>query len=148
MTNEEKELFNEKISGLGKLINAQFETVHEKLNSIENQAMKTNGRINRAEENIEGIQKKLNDAIIERNNMFYAHTYNCPNAKDIGVCRTKLEKIEKDLEDTMFFVRHPKLFIAIISAIVILSVATFIQSNSWVKNIVHPTQTTELVQKK
>lgn len=45
MTKAEHELFDEKFKGLATLVNAQFTNVHEKLEKIQEQTTKTNGRV-------------------------------------------------------------------------------------------------------
>jgi len=45
LTKDERELFEEKFRGIISLMNAQFDNVNDKLERIEGQTIKTNGRV-------------------------------------------------------------------------------------------------------
>lgn len=98
MTKDEKELIDEKFKVLHTLLNARFENVEDRLERIESQTTKTNGRVNELE------KKEL------------THTLNCPQA-------VKIDDINKKLEDVYFVAKYPKLFIG---GVVVVSVITFI----------------------
>lgn len=49
MTNDERELFDERFKSLTTLMNSQFINVNDKLESIEEQTKKTNGRVTELE---------------------------------------------------------------------------------------------------
>jgi len=99
MTKEEKELFNEKFAGLHSLINARFENVEDRLERIENQTTKTNGRVTSLEE------KEL------------THIITCPNVP-------KIEKLNEELAEYKMIKKYPKLGIAVIAGAVLIFIAT------------------------
>jgi hypothetical protein len=49
MNKQDLDLINSKFEGLGHLINSQFTNVHDKLEQIEKQTTRTNGRVNELE---------------------------------------------------------------------------------------------------
>ena len=92
----------EKFIGLGKLVNAQFETVHERLDGIEKQTIKTNSRVN-----------KLEDGEAELKELISTHAGSCPAMGNI-------DKINENLQEYNFFKKYPKLAILIVSVAVIM----------------------------
>jgi hypothetical protein len=102
----------EQIKGLTTLVNAHFQNVHERLDKI-------NGSVGEHEQ-------KIQEALIERaqNREEQRH-----HITTLCECKYKLEKIEKNMEDLGFSIRHPKLFVAILVTIVILTLGTFIDNN-------------------
>lgn len=93
MTKEEKELFDERINGLGKLINAQFVNVHDKLDNIEKQTIKTNNRVTHLEDEVGDLKINAIESYIK-----------CP-------LKPKVEKIETNLLEYNMFKKYPKFFI-------------------------------------
>jgi hypothetical protein len=93
----------EKFTGLSKLINARFENVDDRLERIEEQTKKTNGRVNYLEEKE------------------YTHYTTCPNS-------VKIDSIYKELDEYRFILKYPKLFVGAIVIIVILTLSTFVRS--------------------
>jgi len=91
----------EKVEGLGKLVNAQFDTVHDRLDRIETQTTTTNHRVNELEEDVSVLKEKLT-----------LHPIECSKAKDI-------EALKDDLIEYKFFKRHPTWTIIIIAFFVI-----------------------------
>lgn len=67
-----KELFNEKLSGLTTLMNAQFNNVNEQLQEINEHVQKTNGRV------LDLEKKEI------------SHIINCPNI-------SKIQSLENDV---------------------------------------------------
>lgn len=102
----------EKINGLDTLIKSKFEETHSRLDKI-------NGRVNKHEEII-------NEALVERSkNREEQRQSLCK----IDKIEEKIESIENEFEDLGFFIRNPKLFIAILVVIVLLTLATFLNNN-------------------
>ena len=99
----------EKFIGLGKLVNAQFETVHERLDGIEKQTIKTNSRVNKLEDNERDIKELIT-----------THAGSCPALKNI-------EDIKDNLQEYNFFKKYPKLALLIISVAVIMVVMSAYQ---------------------
>lgn len=124
---------SEQIIGLSNMMNAQFKEVHTRLDKI-------NGKVGKHEE-------QITEALIERaGNRQEQKKYNetlCENKTKLGKIEEKIEKIDNDFSDVSFFIRHPKLFFAGISIIVILTLATFLTNNPLkvFDNIKSPTQT-------
>jgi hypothetical protein len=108
MTKDEKLLIDEKFHGLASLINARFENVEDRLERIEGQTTKTNGRVSALEE------KEL------------THIITCPNVP-------KIEKINEELAEYKMFKKYPKMGLAIIAAAVIMFLITTFNSVEKVK---------------
>lgn len=71
---------DERFEGLSHLFNAHFDAVHDKLDAIEKQTIKTNGRVTVLEGKVDTVEKDL-----------LTHPINCNQAKEIS-------KISKDVE--------------------------------------------------
>lgn len=99
-------------------LDERFKGINDKLDRIEEHVKVTNGRVTRLEDEKLKLQHYID-----------THPVTCPNLDKIKDATNRIDILEKKLEDAMFFVRHPKLFIAGISLIVILSIATFLTNN-------------------
>lgn len=118
MSKQELELIEEKFKGLASLINARFENVEDRLDEIKTHVERTNGRVTE-------LEKKERE---------YAHIVdtrhiNCPNLNLMNSCHDKIEKMDEKLQDLNFFLRHPKLFIAGMTVIILLTLVTFLNNN-------------------
>ena len=102
----------EKIEGLTKLMNAQFENMEDKLDAIHNQAVLTNSRVTKLEDHKEKFQHYVD-----------THPGTCPNLETIKQTQGNLSSLEKKLEDVNFFIRHPK--ISLIAAVLIVVFTAF-----------------------
>lgn len=89
-----------RFEGLTKIMSAQFINVHDKLDSIERQTFKTNGRVTE-------LEAKES-----------THVINCPIATDV-------KKINEDLEEYRMIKRYPKIVIMIISIFVLTTIYGF-----------------------
>ena len=132
MTPDERELFDEKLKGIVTLINARFENVDTKLDQIHTEAKRTNSRVTHLEEYKEYAQGVIATRVTQ---------------DMVQACHTKIENMEKSLEDVKFFTRHPKLFVAGFVLIVILTLATFIESNPLKAFYNEPEKTEQVVPK-
>lgn len=81
MTQDEKDLIEEKLRSLHIQINAEFETAHSKLNDIFEQTKKTNGRVTKLEDKVQVLE--MNDA---------THALKCPQAEKIKVLEKDVQK--------------------------------------------------------
>jgi hypothetical protein len=113
MTKDERELLDEKFKGLTTLVNAQFTNVHERLDKIEAQTSKTNGRVTELE------KKEL------------THILNCPQTEKINI-------INEELTEYKMFKKYPKIGLAIVAAAVILFLITTFDSIEKVKKVSTP----------
>jgi len=113
MTNDERLLIEEKFSGLTHLINARFETIEDRLERIEEQTTKTNGRVTSLE------HKEL------------THIQNCPMSP-------KIEKINEELAEYKMFKKYPKIALALIAGAVLLFLITTFESIEKVKKASTP----------
>jgi len=130
MSQSEFQLLQEQIKGLGHLVNAQFESVHERLDKI-------NGKVAKHDEQIQ-------EALIER-------AKNREEQKQVKEyveesCE-RVEAIEKSLGEYNMIMKYPKLFIAGFVLIVILTLATFIESNPLKAFYNEPEKTEQVVPK-
>lgn len=98
----------EKFEGMGKLINAHFINLDERLEKIEIQTTKTNGRVTELEHE------------------FISHPINCPQGQ-------KIEELNKTMEDVKFFVKYPKLAVAIASVFIMIFLGSAIAFYSGLK---------------
>jgi tetrahydromethanopterin S-methyltransferase subunit G len=147
MSDTEYNVVSEQIKGLTTLINAQFMEVHSRLDKI-------NGKVGKHDEQIQEalIERAKNRE--EQKNMIPVHINSCPNLSEIRGCRIKIENVEErfeqleqKLEDGLFILKYPKLFIAGLAIIVILTIGTFLSNNPLkaYDNFVHPKPQTEQV---
>lgn len=104
MTQDERRYMEEKFSGFASLMNAHFENVEDRLDRIEEQTKKTNGRVSE----------------LEKSDL--THFSRCPQT-------AKIELINKELEEYRMMKKYPKLFIAGVVIVVLLSLATFLTNN-------------------
>lgn len=103
MTQPEKDLIDEKFRGIASLMNAHFENVDEKLERIENQTVKTNGRVTELE------KKEL------------IHLAECPAMPEI-------QAIKDDLAEYRFFKKYPKIAIGIVFVLIMSFGITIFQT--------------------
>jgi predicted RNase H-like nuclease (RuvC/YqgF family) len=101
----------------------------ETTNDIKVQTTKTNNKVIHLEEDLTDLENEV------EKDMEWAHnivdnrtTTSCPNLKAISDSAKKIETLEDGLKDVNFFVRHPKLFLGVLVVLVILSIASIIQS--------------------
>lgn len=118
MSADELKYIEEKFKGLTSLMNARFENVDDKLDEINNHVQVTNGRVTE-------LEKKERE---------YAHIIdtrhiNCPNLGLMNSCQDKINKMEEKFQDLNFFLRHPKIFIAGMTIVIVLTLATFLNDN-------------------
>ena len=109
--NDYRDLLNEKFSRVYAQMDANFDLIHEKLKNIEDQTKKTNGRVNKLEDEVEII--KLNEK---------DHLINCPQTY-------KIERIEDNLLEYKFMKKYPKISIIAMGifgiTLIILTLAQF-----------------------
>jgi hypothetical protein len=104
-----------------------FKTIHETLDRIEKQTLATNGRITEVEVNVDELEKKVDEAVKYGNHIIDTRATNCPNIKRFEALEGRMETLHKQLEDAMFFIRHPKVFIGSIVVLVIAAIATIVK---------------------
>lgn len=102
---------DERFSSINTLMNAHFININERLDKIEEQTKKTNGRVTELEK--KSMELEVKDI---------THIINCPVAP-------KLEALSKELDDVRFVFKYPKLVIAGIVVVALLTLATFIETN-------------------
>jgi hypothetical protein len=107
-------------------LDAKFDAVHEKLDSIEEQTKKTNGRVSILENQVGELQIKGVKHIIE-----------CP-VKPI------VEKMEEDLSEYRFFKKYPKIAIGIL--VVFMFIFSFSIYETYKKATANNKQNTEIIQ--
>lgn len=133
MTDKEFEvfqkLFDEKILGLHKEIISGNNLIIEKVEGVNKTVLKQNSRIGKLEDYREYAQGVIDKRPTE-----------CPHIPRFEECESEIKKtknnfdeaikkIEKSLEDVLFFVRHPKLFIGLLVTLVILTLASIVENN-------------------
>jgi hypothetical protein len=124
-----QKLIDEKLIGLHKEIISGNTLILEKIDGLNNTVLKQNSRIGKLEDYKEYTQGVIDKRIVE-----------CPHIPRFEECEVEIKntkesfddaikKIEKSLEDVLFFVRHPKLFIGLLVTLVILTLASIIENN-------------------
>lgn len=121
-------LVAEKFSSLTTLMNAHFETVYVSLDSIKKDTTRTNGRVTVAENEIERLENKLDEAIKYANHVIDSRATECPNVKRFEKAEDRMEKLENRLEDLFFLMKYPKVFIGIIVFFVLVSLVGLYQT--------------------
>lgn len=94
---------DERFSGIGKLVNAQFKSLDDRLERIEQQTTKTNGRVS-------ALEKALPQ-----------HEIECSAKKEVDV-------IQKDLEEYHMIKKYPKLIILLLVVLVGAALYNFFRS--------------------
>lgn len=115
-SNDYRLYLEEKFDGLRTYMDDHFELINGKLSNIEIQVTKTNGRVTDLEKYRDYAQGVIDKRPTE-----------CPNIKRFEKLEAKLEVFEQKLEDVMFFIRHPKLFIGTVVVLVILSLFAVVE---------------------
>ena len=105
----------------------QFKTLHDTLDRIERQTIKTNGRVTEVEVEVDNLETKVDEEISYANHVIDTRTTNCPNISRFEKLEAKMEALKTQLEDAMFFIRHPKVFVGAIVVLVIAAIATIIK---------------------
>lgn len=120
MSKQELELIEEKFRGMAALMNAHFENLEDRLERIEEQTKKTNGRVTASENKIIDLEKKE-----------LTHIQTCPQAP-------KIEKINEELAEYKMFKKYPKIALALIAGAVLLFLITTFESIEKVKKASTP----------
>jgi hypothetical protein len=85
MESHEYQLLSQQLDSMTTLVNAQFITVHDRLDGIEKQVTKTNGKVIKREEQIREIliqrERDLSNQIKVDNN----HILNCPMSPKLRI---------------------------------------------------------------
>jgi len=105
----------------------QFKTMHETLERIEGQTKLTNGRVTDLEKELDKVDERLTGAVKWGKHVVDTRVTNCPNVKRFEKLEAKMEALHDKLEDAMFFIRHPKVFIGAIVVLVIAAIATIVK---------------------
>ena len=108
-------------------LDLQFKTIHDTLDRIEKQTMRTNGRVTEAEGEIDELEEKVDKAIEYANHVIDTRVTNCPNISRFEKLEHKMEQLKTQLEDAMFFIRHPKVFVGAIVVLVLAALATIVK---------------------
>lgn len=120
-----RDLIDEKFSNIQRQLDLQFGAMHKTLGSIEEQTKKTNGRISDAEKKLQALE--LSEA---------THSIRCPKAKDFEHMEKSIADLKNDvdtkLQDISFFVRNPKLALAIIVVAVIVSLFSYFEVRNYI----------------
>lgn len=118
----EEKYLDERFKGLTMTMNAQFQAMDTKLNLIHEQTKKTNGRVTEVENDYYKFKESVNHTIDIR-------ATECPALpiinKKIEVVNAKADDMAKKYEDLNFILKYPKLTVAAIVVVVVLSLATF-----------------------
>ena len=155
LTSEERDLFEEKFKGVTTLMNAQFINVNDKLDAIHDEAVKTNSRITKLEEYKEftreviatrvtpELVKEKIDEVYEEEEKLDERIQKLEEYREEGIkiiatrvtpeevkeVRGEIKIMEDKMADINFFIKYPKLFIAGMVTIIILTLAVFLESN-------------------
>ena len=141
---------DQRFDGLNTLMNAHFINVKDTLDAIKTQTEKTNGRVTEVEDDLKAFKEIANKAIADGKHVIDSRVTECPNIKRFEKLEIKMEGLEHKLEtdvkdaqnefradskilketlqDAMFFIRHPKVFMGIIVFFVLASIFTLYQT--------------------
>ena len=127
MTNE---TLGEQLLGVSNLIEAQNKSIELQFKGINERLDKINGRVGKNEDKVNDIilSNAVNIGIYKENEI--KHVINCPRIPEIKALNDKFEAAESKLADVHFFIRHPKLLIVLLSILVVVSIGTFLGSNT------------------
>lgn len=117
MTPEEKDLINLLIDGVHKEIVAGNTLINQKLDSLNEKVTKQNSRVGKLEDFKVHIAEDILPTRVTPGK------FQCA----IDGVITRIETLEKKLEDAMFFIKHPKIFIGILVIVTLLTLGTFIE---------------------
>ncbi len=134
----------DQIKAIPTLINAQFLAVDVKLSRIEDHVERTNGRVNKHDSEIEELNERVDGTLEWAHHVVDTRPSGCPSFESINKVAERVDKLEDKLEDAMFFVRHPKLFVAILVGAVLFMLGMFIVNTHNIRNFKIDTQ--ELVE--
>ena len=125
------------IDALITLMNSHFKNVDEQLDRIEHHAEDTNSKVTHAEDDIRVVNRRVDDAEKWAHHIVDTRPLGCPNLDRVIKIEDKIEECEEEfeekvemlkskLEDVFFVAKYPKLFLAVLVAAVLLSLATFL----------------------
>jgi hypothetical protein len=103
-------------------------SINDKLDVIHQQTERTNSRVNHLEIESTVLEAKVDKAIADGKHVIDTRITECPNIKRFEKLEIKMEGLESKLEDAMFFIRHPKVFMGIIIFFVLASLFTLYQT--------------------
>ena len=138
MTDKDINLINEKLHAITSLINVRFELTDEKLETVYKEQLRTNGRVLKTETQ---IAEALLERVTNREQQKYYSEQLCNNTNDII-------SLKKEFEDVRFILKYPKLFVAAIVVVTVLTLATFLSNNPLKVFDKEPTKTEQTQQNK
>lgn len=122
-----KELLNEKFTSLHKQSELQYNNLLDKLSSIDEQVKRTNGRVITLENKVSELEKKD-----------LTHSLSCPKTKVFEHLEKSIAELKEDmdrkLQDVNFFVRNPKLGLAIIVTAVLFTIFSYFEIKNYILN--------------
>ena len=119
MTQDEKDLLNEKFLSIHNEIVSGNNLINQKLDTLNETVLRQNSRIGK----LETFKENMNENILPTR--ITPDKFECV-VKEIN---GKIDKIEKDFSDVSFYLRHPKLFVAGLIVIIALSLGAFLTNN-------------------
>lgn len=135
-----RELLETKMEHLNEKIDIHNNHVVERLDFIKEQTAKTNGRVLKAEEEIDNIYMEFNK--IETN-----HLLNCPKSTEIESMHLKIEKINEENLIVKVFNKYPRQLLSILVITVILSMLTMGYTAYKVRDTVRKIKSSEVITK-
>lgn len=120
LSDDYKQLLNERFDTITKLMNARFENVDDKLDQIHGEAIRTNSRVNKLEEYKEYTQHVIDTRPTECPNLYRFELLGDKIDEVETKFDSQIESLKKKLEDVFFFTKYPKLFLGGIAVSVVL----------------------------
>ncbi len=122
-----RDLIDEKFANVQRQLDLRFNNMQKTLDSIEEQTKKTNGKVLKLEDKMQNVE--LQEA---------THSIRCPKAKDFEHLEQSIATLKADvdnrLQDVSFFVRNPKLGLAIIIVAVVVSLFSYFEVKNYIDN--------------